>query len=616
MRNRTPTARRGQYFALIFAVLLPLASQEETETLLTRAAQARASGAWEDALEAYRLAFEAQPSAALATSCGEMLYELERFGEALEAYELSLELHPEGARIWGLKGEVLLELSRYSEAVEALDRSLALDSNQPYMHAHRGAALYELERYAEARNAFAEALRLRPGLPSGLEGERLTESKLRIQQEFDPQPSLPASALPSRLQRSSTLRSLEGPLVLHRGIEGQWGGHSLSYLVAGERGLFWTALEYDSEESSGKALVGQSPYPGDTLSPMVQSLEEQDPAIVRTIQPQLVRTRDGYLHLFQVRLFRVDSQQTEGRIRYLRSAEPESVQSWVDRSDLLPRAPYRSLQIRQNIGLSEDGSKLALVTLSTDSHTEYNTPVLFVADRDGKDFRFRPPVAYLDAMSLFYPQVAATRNGIVILGQLARGLGSRALGRLVHVDEEGKLLQGVDLPASEAPGRYWGFELRPRQAHDWRELVIVSTRAPDQGNLRHLDFWTYDTVDRKLRSRRSVVNHLDREESFTNAGKWFSQEGRSWFLNNPHMGPFQLWEGDVLGSGPLHRASLDVTAPAALKLQASRYCFVPNPLQGSVAPSDRIYFAVDYENPGMAKGSRGPCSLLLWALVF
>ena len=95
-------------------------------------------------------------------------------------------------------------------------------------------------------------------------------------------------------------------------------------------------------------------------------------------------------------------------------------------------------------GLSPDGHRIALV-VSEDGSISFNGPVVFVGEKQGLDFVFQPPIRYAEPMSLFYPQVAATNDGIIIVGQVWDN-SARVTTRLLHLDWQGKLVHREDLP--------------------------------------------------------------------------------------------------------------------------------------------------------------------------
>ena len=41
---------------------------------------------------------------------------------------------------------------------------------------------------------------------------------------------------------------VEGPIVLHANIAGQWGGHTFCYLLQGKRAVFWSATAYPEQQ--------------------------------------------------------------------------------------------------------------------------------------------------------------------------------------------------------------------------------------------------------------------------------------------------------------------------------------------------------------------------------
>ena len=213
---------------------------------------------------------------------------------------------------------------------------------------------------------------------------------------------------------------VEGPIVLHANITGQWGGHTFCYLLQGERAVFWSATAYH-EQQPPTALVGQYPTLGSRLESTVSSLQFTATDVKGNNQPQMLRTPDGHLHVFIGVTHTTDNPNfSPGRLHYFRSKLPEDVSILMDRTELLPTETYDSFHLRMNVGLSPDGHRVALVILSIseDGSVPFNTPVVFIGERQGLDFVFQPPVRYAEPMSLFYPQVAATKEGIIIVGEV------------------------------------------------------------------------------------------------------------------------------------------------------------------------------------------------------
>ncbi len=409
-------------------------------------------------------------------------------------------------------------------------------------------------------------------------------------------------------------RVIEGPTVLHANTRDQWGGHTFGYLLQGTTGVFWAARPHD-DGAPASVLIGQHPGAGSSMRPHVTTLSVEEPGIKNWNQPQMVRSPDGHLHVFIGVERATDNPNVgSGRIRYFRSERPEDISSLVDRTELLPPTPpFEDYHLRMNVGISRDGSRVALVILavSPTGAFSFNTPVLLVGDREGLDYVFGAPIQYAEAMGLFYPQVAATESGVVVVGQVWDDTGDNVFtARLLHVAWDGALLHREDLPATE-PGHHFVSDMRPLDAHDWTRMVLYRSRAPATQDSGTHEFWAYDVGTRKLR----VLRSLDVPYGESNAGRWLPGSGHhSVFINNPSMGRIRFWEGDILGGGPV--AGRDEPAVDVLRLgyQATSYLFAPNPLHGSIYTPDDVAIAADCFNPSKASGEPGPNSLLMWRL--
>src|SRR5690242_15237053 len=57
----------------------------------------------------------------------------------------------------------------------------------------------------------------------------------------------------------SPIRIVEGPVLLHANAAGEWGGHTFSYLLTGEKDVFWAAMLYEPGRTSRTMLIGQHP---------------------------------------------------------------------------------------------------------------------------------------------------------------------------------------------------------------------------------------------------------------------------------------------------------------------------------------------------------------------
>jgi hypothetical protein len=420
------------------------------------------------------------------------------------------------------------------------------------------------------------------------------------------------------------VKVVDGPIVLHANICQHWGGHTFSYAVQGEHYMFWTAtlnkgIEQESQDGFKKRyptqLVGQYPLPGTDGVPVVHTFTVDDPDLYYVDEPLLFRTPDGYLHMIVGSYHTTDDPSYwPGTIRYYRSARPEDVTEWVDRTEMLPLAePYDRFHIRMNVGISPDGERAVIAILAVSkggAPVPWNTPLVFIGQRDGLDFRFAPPVKYHEPMGFFYPQVAALPGGIVLVGEVW-DVAEHATGRLVHLDWEGKILHEEDLPSDPGPGFYASFDMRPAEPGQWDRLVIYHRMAPKEGPWRH-QFLTYDLTSRKL----EMVREIPVEEGFSNYGKWtYVSPGKSAFLNNPQQGRFWAWEGDILGGGEVQRHPLDYTDVVKLGYLNSGVSLVPNPLTGSIVLPDEVYLLTDASNPGKVPEERGPTSFLMWRIV-
>src|SRR5437667_12900338 len=68
----------------------------------------------------------------------------------------------------------------------------------------------------------------------------------------------PAAPMPP-LVEASPIRIAEGPVLLHANATGEWGGHTFSYLITGERHVFWAGMLYEPGRTSRTMLIGQYP---------------------------------------------------------------------------------------------------------------------------------------------------------------------------------------------------------------------------------------------------------------------------------------------------------------------------------------------------------------------
>ncbi|MEK7400556.1 MAG: hypothetical protein AAB116_26730, partial [Candidatus Poribacteria bacterium] len=376
---------------------------------------------------------------------------------------------------------------------------------------------------------------------------------------------------------------------------------------------FWTATAYNEDDKTPIALIGQYSL-ADPYDVKFTSIRFNEPNVKGSNQPQIIRTPDGYIHVFIGVTYDIGNPNlAPGKLRYYRSEKPEDISTLIDRTELIPTEPYSEFHLRMNVGISSDGDRMALVILavSADGKVPFNTPVVFFGKRQGLDFIFQNPMSYEKQMGFFYPQVAVTNEGVVIVGEVWDKKGLYPT-RLIHIDYDGKLLHTEDI-FDNINGAYFSYDMKPKDTKNWDKLIIYYVKSPEDHNSAcHHEFWEYDTIAQKLKR----LNSLEIPYSYSNAGKWISVSDKySVFINNPSMGQIHLWEGDILGGGEIKRTPIPKTNPFDYGYQATAYIFTPNVLQGSLMSKDGIYFASDCFNKEKKPDKSGPCSFLLWRLV-
>ena len=407
---------------------------------------------------------------------------------------------------------------------------------------------------------------------------------------------------------ASPVTVVSGPTVLHADVFTQWGGHTFPYLVEGEEHLYWSGLE----AYEGPALLGSVPKPGVAGEAVVARIPLEG-AFRRTNPPQVVRTPDEHLHVFLVTRSLDDE---SGDIHYWRTERPGDVTSLVDRSELMPKTRFAQFTIRQNVGVSRDGRRIVFCNLTdfVDGKHLMNMPLVWIGEREGEDFRFAEPVVYGEQTSFFYPQVAATDEGPVLLGAVDRDPNRNA--ELVHLDWSGRVLSWVALPGIE--GESWAFDMQPLDSKDWSRLAIARLTMPEAGTERGLEFWIYDTKTRRLEARNRFAADHATERSFASAGKFWMQDGAApLFLNEPGSHRIVAWGGPLLeesGNAVLH--PLPRTTAATIGYGGIRSLFFPSILQGSVPDTTSLRpVAADLSRPGIDRERDGDrCAFLLWWL--
>jgi hypothetical protein len=420
---------------------------------------------------------------------------------------------------------------------------------------------------------------------------------------------------PLTTAQAPSLRIAEGPIVLHANMDQQWGGHTFSYLLEGEHAIFWSATAYNADGKTWGSLIGQYPKPGSNAEPATTSLPMPGIDVKSMTQPLMLRSPDGYIHII-IGFSRDTGDPTyaPGGLRYFRSAEPEDISQLVDRSELIPRmAPFNEFHLRMNAGISRDGRRAAIVILaiSKDGSVPFNTPVIFLADKQGSDFVFREPIRYAEPMGFFYPQIALTDSGTVVVGQLWDN-AARSITRIMQLDDSGKITHREDIPVT-ADGNYWCCDLRPIAPDNWNDLVLYYNKYPkDKQDCRH-EFWTYTPSTTTLKQHRSIPV----PEGQINYGKWIPiSKDRSAFIHNPSMGSFEAYDGNLLGEGDFTTIPLPATDPVMHGYVGTAYTFVPNPLQGSYTTPGSTWFATDFIPNKNDPNERTRATFLLYRLAF
>jgi len=414
------------------------------------------------------------------------------------------------------------------------------------------------------------------------------------------------------------LQIADGPILLHANIDQQWGGHTFSYLLEGERSLFWSATMYNPDGNTWGSYIGQYPKPDADGETVVTPVRFTEPGVKSMTQPLLLRSPDGYIHIFIGVSHATDEPNySPGTLRYFRSAAPENVSQLVDRTECIPSgAPYNAFHLRMNAGISANGQRAALVILaiSKDGSVPFNTPVIFHAERQGEDFVFRNAIKYAEPQGFFYPQIALTDAGTIVVGQVWNK-PERSTTRLMHLDTNGTLVHQEDLPAV-ADGNYWCLDLRPvatgADTANRNLLGLYYNKYPKGGQDCRHEFWTYSTQTRVLMMHRSIAV----TEGQINYGKWLPvSTQRAVFIHNPSMGAFEAYDGDLFGSGNVATVSLTKTNPLTLGFVGSAYTFLPNPLQGSIATKDSVWFATDYISHKNDPKERSRSAMVLYRVL-
>ena len=407
-----------------------------------------------------------------------------------------------------------------------------------------------------------------------------------------------------------------GPIVLHDRLRVQWGGHTFGYLLEGERGVFWTGALYNPADGSrtSRPVIGQYPLPRSKLPIRTNEINITDPDYEACNHPQILRTPDGYIHVFIGVTYRTsDASIHPSQLKYYRSAKPEDISVLIDRTSLIPTTPYDCFHLRMNVGVTPDGKRMALVVLAwspakPNQLFPFNTPVVFLGSRKGLDFTFKNPVKYAEAQAFFYPQVAASNAGIVLVGQ--NWDNQKRVGvRLMQMNWSGKVVHQEDLPMP-VDGYYYPCDLRP-EANASGKLILYCAKGPlDKTDCTH-DFYRYDPQSWKL----TLLGSVQTDYSRSNPGRLALQpDGQAVLINSPSMGGLYSWEGGLLENKSGRYRPIEGADVMKLGYAFSSYVFIPNPIYGSVSHPGGFYVGSDCGNAGIKGGDPGPVSFLLWRM--
>ena len=426
-------------------------------------------------------------------------------------------------------------------------------------------------------------------------------------------------------EEEKLVRVIGEPMVLHKNIREQWGMHTFAYILKGEKFLYWSASAHNKTDKTHELLVGQYPLQQETSGVVsaVSTIRLVEPTVDTVTIPQMIRTPDGHIHIFLCVNYKLPGRSMHlGTIRYYRTATPGDISTLVNRTECIPiTKPYNNFHTRMNVGVTRDGKRLALVILaiSEDGSVPFNTPIIFFGNREkddgrlGDDFIFQKPIKYAEPMSFFYPQVAATPDGIVVVGQHYNdGSKKRHTTRLYHLDWNGKQLYHADLTADKSDGNYWCLDLHPLHLSDWSKLVLYHNKySHTSDEATGHEFWLYDVPARKLTLRRTI----NANRGLMGYGKWTPiSENASALLNGVWgTGKHDIysWEGNLLGEGEISGSALQGAAAEDLGYVRRASLCIAHPLQGSVMTSNEVYVASDLQNPGTEVKSH---SFVAWRL--
>jgi len=402
---------------------------------------------------------------------------------------------------------------------------------------------------------------------------------------------------------AQTLSVTDAVIVTHDDIKDQWGAHTFNYAVEGETGIFTSGNIWQGSDISKIAVIGQYPKPGSSLPAATVTISYNYPENWRADPPHIIRTPDGYLHIFSPYYVGTSSGNPSGawgRMKYYRSQYPEDIRYLLDKTSCLGTMP--SFHPRTGFGINKEGTKIGwqILTENKDGY-RYNTPILYRGTRSGLDFVFSSPVKWNSntGIEFFYPQVIVNDYGYVLVGQIWSG-STMLNARLYQLNTSGTKTATVNFSTN---GDYI-YDVRPLTATDFNSVTLTSSNTTGTHRVR-----VWDSSTRTWAQKSSFT-------APTNPGRLFQLTSTSSvFLHNPYGGNIAAVEGDLLRGGSVTSYNVSGATPITAGYLLTGSGCIPNLKDGSVIPKPgEFYYAIDAHNPGSIWGQFGPTSYLLYRM--
>ena len=159
-RDKLPWIKENQHQHI--AVFEPNHGQQ-IQVLNNIGGTLRSLGRYEEAVEAYRQATDADPKYAYPyNGLGNALYFLGRHEEAIKAYRQAINIDPKYIHPYAGLSNVFRSLGRYKEAVEVCRQAIEIDPKDAHPYISLGNAFCSLGRYEEATEIYRQAIEIDP----------------------------------------------------------------------------------------------------------------------------------------------------------------------------------------------------------------------------------------------------------------------------------------------------------------------------------------------------------------------------------------------------------------------------------------------------------------------